>query len=76
MKITDLLIGAATYILTLREGESMFKKRRYVYLTEEETRIVLNSLFCLRNAVISKGGYGDCVNELIEHVINAPLVKI
>lgn len=43
----------------------MKKLKYYLYLTDEENRLVLNSLVRLKNALIQQGRYTDCVDELI-----------
>lgn len=54
----------------------MRTKKYRLYLDEYEVNIILRSLLRLRNKLIASGGYGDCVNELIEKVTNAPKVRV
>ena len=41
------------------------KKKRYLYLSNEEHRIVVQALVKLKNALIQQGRSTDCVDELI-----------
>ena len=43
----------------------MFHKKRYLRLTNRELQVILHSLVELRNSLIQKGRYADCVDELI-----------
>ena len=51
-------------------------KKRYLYLNYEETRVVLQSLIRLKNRLIQKGRYTDCVDELILKVTSAPEKRV
>ncbi len=51
------------------------KEKRYLYLSENETSVLLNSLVRLKNALIREGRYTDCVDELIIKVTKAPVKK-
>nr|WP_217934476.1 hypothetical protein [Enterocloster clostridioformis] len=53
----------------------MRKKKRYLYLSAEETSVVLQSLIRLKNTLIREGRYTDCVDELIVKVTEAPIRK-
>ena len=50
----------------------MRNKKYYLYLDYEQTRIVIESLVRLKNALLRQDRYTDCVDELIEKVANAP----
>ena len=50
-------------------------KKRYLYLNYEETRVVLQSLVRLKNALIQEGRYTDCIDELIVKITAAPVKK-
>ena len=39
--------------------------KRYPYLIDEETRLVLKSLIRFKNKLLQQGRYTDCVDELI-----------
>ena len=39
--------------------------KRYLYLIDEETRLVLKSLIRFKNKLLQQGRYTDCVDELI-----------
>ncbi len=41
------------------------KKRYYLYLNKKEFEILLQSLIGLRNSLIRKGRYADCVDDII-----------
>jgi hypothetical protein len=43
----------------------MGKKKRYLYLSSGETRLVLQSLIRFKNKLQQQGRYTDCVDELI-----------
>ena len=52
------------------------KKKRYLYLDDEEISVMLQSLIRLKNTLIREGRYTDCVDELIVKVMEAPTRKI
>ena len=43
----------------------MKDKKRYLYLNDEKTRLVLKSLIRFKNKLLQQGRYTDCVDELI-----------
>ena len=43
----------------------MKNNKRYLYLIDEETRLVLKSLIRFKNKLLQQGRYTDCVDELI-----------
>lgn len=43
----------------------MKDKKCYLYLNDEETRLVLKSLIRFKNKLLQQGRYTDCVDELI-----------
>lgn len=45
----------------------MFSKKRYLYLSNEELRILL------KNSLIQQGRYTDCVDKLILKVTKHPI---
>ncbi len=49
----------------------MFQKKRYVYLTADEIKVVAKSLIRLKNSLIQQGRYTDCVDELIVKVLGS-----
>lgn len=51
-------------------------KKRYLYLSCEETRVVLQSLIRLKNALIQEGRYTDCIDELVVKITAAPVKKM
>ena len=52
------------------------KKKRYLYLSNEEHRIVVQSLVKLKNTLIQQGCSTDCVDELIVKFLEAPVRRI
>jgi hypothetical protein len=52
------------------------KQKRYLYLSHEETRLVLQSLVRLKNKLIQEGRYTDCVDEMILKVMEAPVKRV
>ena len=54
----------------------MREKLNHLYVDSRERTILLQSLVELKNKLIQQGGYGDCVDELIFKVANAPVKKI
>ena len=50
----------------------MRKQKHYVYLNEQEIRVLLKSLIRLKNNLIRQGRYTDLVDELILKVVSAP----
>lgn len=54
----------------------MVKQKRYLYLSEAESSVVLHSLVRLKNSLIRQGRYTDCVDELIMKVMSAPTKRV
>lgn len=52
------------------------KKKRYLYLSNEEHRIVVHALVKLKNALIQQGRSTDCVDELIVMFLEAPVRRM
>ena len=52
------------------------KRKRYLYLSDEEHRVVVQSLVHLKNALIRQGRSTDCVDELIVKFLEAPVRRI
>lgn len=52
------------------------KKKVRLCLTEEEYRVVLQSLANLKNKLTRQGRYTDCVDDLILKIIDAPSRKV
>ena len=52
------------------------KKKRYLYLSNEEHRIVVQALVKLKNPHIQQGRSTDCVDELIVKFLEAPIRRI
>ncbi len=46
----------------------MRKQRYYVLVTNEELRLILQSLIRLKNRLIREGRFTDCVDELIAKI--------
>lgn len=54
----------------------MREKKYHAYLDNHERTILLHSLVELKNQLMRKGRYTDCVDELIFKVTNAPIKKL
>ena len=54
----------------------MREKKYHLYADSQERSLILHSLVELKNQLIQQGGYGDCVDELIFKVANAPVKKM
>ena len=54
----------------------MREKKTHIYVDSQERTLLLHSLVELKNQLIRQGKYGDCVDELIFKVANAPLKKV
>ena len=59
-------------IMEVKGGTPMKKQKHYVYLNEQETRVLLKSLIRLKNNLIRLGRHTDLVDELILKVVSAP----
>ena len=57
----------------LVKGEETVKERYCLYLNKKEFEILLQSLMSLRNSLIRKGRYADCVNDIIIKLTRAKL---
>ena len=59
-------VGLGSICCKHKEGEMMMRmKRRYLYLSCEEARLVLQSLIRFKNKLQQQGRFTDCVDELI-----------
>ncbi|MEY8312332.1 hypothetical protein AALA61_10125 [Oscillospiraceae bacterium 42-9] len=54
----------------------MREKKTHIYVDSQERTLLLHSLVDLKNQLIQQGRYGDCVDELIFKVANAPIKKV
>ena len=54
----------------------MREKKTHIYVDSQERSILLHSLVELKNQLIRQGKYGDCVDEIIFKVANAPAKKV
>ncbi|MCB6414118.1 hypothetical protein LI221_03395 [Faecalimonas umbilicata] len=54
----------------------MRERKNHLYVDSQERTLLLRSLVELKNQLIQQGGYGDCVDELIFKVANAPVKKM
>ena len=59
-----------------KEVDTMFQKKRYLYLSEAEYSILVKSLVHLKNKLIQQNRYTDCVDELLLKIVSAPTIKI
>ena len=62
--------------MSFRTVSRMREKKTHIYVDSQERSILLNSLVELKNQLIRQGKYGDCVDELIFKVANAPVKKV
>lgn len=46
----------------------MKKRRYYITLNAEETRLLLQSLIRMKNRLVAQSRYTDCVDELIAKI--------
>lgn len=63
-------------IMKMKGESSMRKQKYYVYLSEQETRVLLKSLIRLKNALTQEGRYTDFVDNLILKIVAAPIKRI
>lgn len=54
----------------------MREKPYHLYIDSREKILLLHSLVELKNQLIQQGKYGDCVDEIIFKVANAPIKKV
>ena len=54
----------------------MRERKTHIYVDSQERTLLLHSLVELKNQLIQQGRYGDCVDELIFKVANAPIKKV
>ena len=54
----------------------MRERKTHIYVDSQERTLLLHSLVELKNQLIQQGKYGDCVDELIFKVANAPIKKV
>ena len=54
----------------------MREKKTHIYMDSQERTLLLHSLVELKNQRIQQGKYGDCVDEIIFKVANAPVKKV
>ncbi|MBQ8349146.1 MAG: hypothetical protein IJY19_05790 [Ruminococcus sp.] len=54
----------------------MREKKTHIYVDSQERTLLLHSLVELKNQLIQQGKYGDCVDEIIFKVANAPIKKV
>ena len=54
----------------------MREKKIHIYVDSQKRSILLHSLVELKNQLIQQGKYGDCVDEIIFKVANAPIKKV
>lgn len=63
-------------IMRKKEVSAMFQKKYYLYLSQSDFRVLLQSLVHMRNRLIREERFTDCVDELIQKVISAPVKKV
>ena len=62
--------------MEVKGGTPMRKLKHYVYLNEQETRVLLKSLIRFKNNLTQQGRYSDIIDELIMKVIAAPTQRV
>ena len=62
--------------MKMKGGTPMRKKKYYVILSEQETRVLLKSLIRFKNNLTQQGRYSDIIDELIMKVISAPTQRV
>ena len=63
-------------IIEVKGGVPMRKQKHYVYLNEQETRVLLKSLIRFKNTLAQQGRYTDVIDELIMKVVSAPIQRV
>lgn len=51
-------------------------RKYYLYLSEEERSLIIHSLVCKKNKLLSEGRYTDAVDELLCKVSEAKKRKV
>ena len=59
--------------LRINRGLAMENEKYYLYLNKKDFEILLQSLIDLRNSLIRKGRYADCVDDIIIKITRAKL---
>ena len=54
----------------------MKEKKYYLYLDEQERKLLIYALNGFRSKLIAEGRYTDCVDELLIKVVYAKTVKL
>ena len=54
----------------------IIEKKTYIYVDSQERTLLLHSFVELKNQLIRQGKYGDCADEIIFKVANAPIKKV
>ena len=62
--------------MEVKGGTPMRKQKYYVYLSEQETRVLLKSLIRFKNILAQQGRYTDVIDELIMKVVSAPIQRV
>ena len=52
------------------------RKKYHVYLTYEERRLLINSLICKKNDLLSTGHYTDAIDEILIKVMSAKIKRV
>lgn len=63
-------------IIEVKGGTPMRKQKHYIYLNEQETRVLLKSLIRFKNILAQQGRYTDVIDELIMKVVSAPIQRV
>lgn len=54
------------FILNLKGVKTMKEKKYYLYLNNNEIKIIVRSLIMLRNNLLKQNRYVDCLDELLK----------
>lgn len=54
----------------------MFRKKYYLYLSQKDYRVLVNSLVNFKNKLNRQGRFTDCVDDLLLKVLAAPVKRI
>ena len=54
----------------------MREKLNHLYVDSKERTLLLHSLVELKNQLLVKGRYADCIDEIIFKVANAPVKRV
>ena len=59
------------FILYFKGVKTMKEKKYYLYLNNDEIKIIVRSLIMLRNSFLKQNRYVDCVDDIIVRISKA-----